>query len=241
MLKNMFSWDTVLLKRLCLTNFMNFYGEHQFQFKDGFNLVVGPGTSGKTNLANAFKFAVLGQTEFPHCNLINLQHRQECSEKAQKAFCQVEATIQHNGREHFVKSKLSVTGEDKIRQSTFVPLELDNIITPRNFKLIYLEPLDLEKSVSEEKRESSVSERMVDAVSYLLGINVKVEIKMAIIDGVLALLTGTKAENFLSLIRGIGLDQTIFMVKYSDQAGPLMKEPKRKEKLSQLSVSVNPS
>jgi len=216
----------MLLKRLRLTNFMNFYGEHQFQFKDGFNLVMGPGTSGKTNLSNAFKFAALGQTEFPHSNLINLQHRQECLENAQKAFCQVEATIQHEGREHLVKSKLSLTGEDKIRQSTFVPLELDNIITPRKFKLIYLEPLDLEKRVSEEKRASSVSERMVDAVSYFLGINVKVKIKMAIIDGVLALLTRTNSENLISLVRGMDLDQTIFMVKYSDQAGPLMKDPK---------------
>jgi len=180
---------------------MSFYGEHQFQFKDGFNLILGSGGSGKTNLARALKFAVLGQTEYLYSNLINHQHRQECSENAQKAFCQVGASIQYKGREYLVKSEFSLTGEDEIRRSTFVPLGLDKIITPRNFKLIYLEPLDLEKSVNEEKKESAVSERMVDAVSHLLGINVKLEIKMAIIDGVLALLTETKTENFLSFIR----------------------------------------
>jgi energy-coupling factor transporter ATP-binding protein EcfA2 len=202
---------------------MNFYGEHQFQFKGGFNLVLGSGGSGKTNLANAFKFAVLGQTEFPHDDLINLQHRQECLEKRRRAFCRVEAAVQHRGRGYLVKSELSLTGEGEIRQSTSVPLELDKIMTPKNFNLIYLES-NLEKSVSEEKSKSPVSERTKDKAAKLLGMNVKLGIKMGIIDGVPGLLTGKNTEDFLNFVRTVGLDQTIFMVKYRDQAGPLMKK-----------------
>jgi len=107
-----------------------------------------------------------------------------------------------------------------------MPLELDNIIASGNFKLICLSPLDIERMVSEEKRESAISERITDGVSQYLSANIKLGIKMAILDDVLPMLTGTEIENFLNFVRGMNLDQVIFTSKYPDQASSLMRDPK---------------
>jgi len=88
----------MMLKKISLTNFASFYGEHTFQFEAGINFIEGPGASGKTNLAGALGFAVFGRWErhftryrCPRAALVNHVHREE----SENPFCEVNTDLEH--------------------------------------------------------------------------------------------------------------------------------------------------
>lgn len=213
----------MIIKNVCLVNWMNFYHEHCFEFKRGFNLVIGSGMSGKTNLTRALKFAFLGQTDVRRSDLINHAHKQESLKENGNAFCKVEVTVELNGRTYIAKSELFLTSDGVIIQTTSVPSQIDSLMTPKNFMLIYLEPINLYevKCIVEQR---TFSERLIDAMEKRLSENSKKGLKIAIFDNVFGLLPKIKAEEFLKFIKKMSLEQAIFMEKLLEQSNPLIKD-----------------
>ena len=214
----------MLLKKLRLTNFGCFFGEWEFHFKEGFNLVLGPGGTGKTILVNAFKFAVLRQTELPIADLINSQHKEQCLGKGCRVFGGAEATVQYEGKEYLAKNEVSLNEKGEIAQSSLVPLKLAEILTPTRFECLHLTPrLDWETEV---RTEEAISKRLTFAIAKRLLTNIRLGLRMAIIEDVLGFMTGKEREDLIVLIRKMNLDQVIFLTKYADQAVSLIDELK---------------
>jgi len=203
----------MIVGKIFINNFASFYGKHILQLEEGVNFVAGPGGSGKTNLARAFMFAVLGYSDIPKKCLINIEHSRECSEKSKNPFCQVEVDIRYKDRDYHVQSSLSLIEEKELIQSTKIDPDIDEIITPQTYKYIYLNPLNLEL----ENTDESTATRTIRSVIKHLSLNVKSGIKMAILDGVLESLTVGYTEKLLSLINELGLEQLTIMVKYLDR------------------------
>jgi hypothetical protein len=199
----------MLIKKMILNNFMCFYGEHVLELKEGMNLVEGPCGTGKTNLARAFEFAVLGETDVARDRLINYQHRRDCLEKKENPSCKVEVELQHNDKAYLVHSELVET-EKEIKYSSAVPLDISSTLTPEAFRHTYLDELSLE----EGDRTVSSAARRILGIFYHINLNIKSGVKMVILDGVLGRLSNESREHMFALIKNLGLEQTIIMEKY---------------------------
>jgi len=173
----------------------------------------GPGGSGKTNLARAFMFAVLGYSDTPKKNLINYKHCRECSEKSENPFCLVEVEMRHEDRDYHAQRNLCLIGEKELIESTKIDLDFDKIITSKAWKHIYLNPLSLEL----ENTNESTAARITRSVIKYLSLNVKSGVKMAILDDILRCLDEDHREKLLSLISELALEQLIITVRYLDQ------------------------
>ena len=201
----------MIIKKILLNNFTNFYGKHVLELQEGMNLIVGSGGSGKTNLAKAFRFAVLGYSDFPKCDLINFQHRQECLEGGEDSFCRVEIEMQRKGEDYLIQGELSLIGNKKIRQFLTVDSEIDNVITSKTFKFIYFDPSSAFERQCNNNLPRAV--HMTQTICERLKLNLRLNIRMAFLDGVLPLLSEEHGKNLLNHIVSSGLEQTIIMEK----------------------------
>jgi chromosome segregation ATPase len=61
----------MMIRKIVLTDFVSFYGRQTLRFDKGMNYIIGLGGSGKTNMARALQFALLGYSDLPKKNLIN--------------------------------------------------------------------------------------------------------------------------------------------------------------------------
>ena len=119
----------LLLKRIALSNFTNFHGRHELKLQSGFNLIYGPGGSGKTNLGRAFRFAILGDSDLPLKSLINCTHAQECQKTSEDPSCQVEVEILQEKRSYLFKRTRSLLGNGQMQQIGTSDLDLDRFFT----------------------------------------------------------------------------------------------------------------
>lgn len=196
----------MFLKRINLTNFMSFYGKHELQLQKGLNVILGPCGSGKTNLARALRFALLGNADVPRSKLINSKHKKE----AESPFCEVEVKIEHKGRGYFIQDSLCLTEEKKVQQVLKVDPEIDGLITSESFKHIYLNPLILGEFEEADKNYSHET-RIIRQIVKHLDLNLKAEIGTAIIDGPDEHLTSDGREKLLSSIDKLAMEQLIVM------------------------------
>lgn len=203
----------MMIKKIVLSNSASFYGKHVLRLEEGLNFVVGPGGSGKTNLARAFMFAVLGYSDVPKKDLINYKHCRECSEKYENPFCLVEVEMRQEDRDYLIQGGLSLNEGKELIQSLKIDSDLDRIVTSETWKLIHLN----ERLVFEEDRNYSHTTRTTPSVIKHLSRNIKSCIKMAILDGILDSLAVGYREKLLSAINELGLEQLTIMVKYLDQ------------------------
>jgi|GEM_PF-4297506 len=201
--------QVVIVKKILLENITSFYGKHALHLQDGINFIIGPGGSGKTNVARALEFAFLGYASVPRKKLFNFRHTRENLEKSQKPFCQVEVEIQHENRNYIIRSGLSMIGEKEITESLTIPPEIDSVITDKTFQHVYLSPLTLDST--EEDGTHSTATRITRSVINHLMLNLKAGIKMAILDGILEQLSHKYSEQLLGVISQIALEQTIII------------------------------
>jgi len=208
----------MFLKSVEVTNFLSFKGKHQFQFQERLNYVFGSGGTGKTNLARALEFAVLGKaTHYFPSQLINDGYKEECEKKGERPFCIIEAVFKHEGEEYSVRRKLSLLEENKTKQSATVPSEISKAITRENFRYLHLDWRTLE---FEQDHVSSTSTRVKEVVLKHLERNVELGIRLAILDGLFSYFDRTAAEELLSQVNSMDLDQVIIMQKYADFVAP---------------------
>lgn len=199
----------MIIKRMVLRNFKKFYGTYEVEFQKGMNVVVGPGLSGKTTLAMAFKFAALGQTDTPRNKLVNGDHKLQCKEAPS---CRVEVEIDLNGRPCFIQRELSLS-ENEIRESLRLDADIDEIITPEAFENIYLGPLNpifAFKGNTDLSTAAYITEKICDHIKQ----KVEPNIKMVFLDGLFARLTSELGKKVLDYIVNSKLEQTIIMDKW---------------------------
>lgn len=199
----------MILKRMVLRNFLSFYGMRALEFKRGLSFVVGSCGSGKTSLARAFRFAILGRSDIPRGLLINLEHKRDCLKRRKNATCSVKVELEHNNRNHIVaQSGISLVEGKKIRQHMTADLRIDEIFNLESLKHVYLNPMS---PGFEEVRSFSSATRLTHTVIRHLNRNLRADIKFAILDGVLQQLDGSNREKLLSSICDMELDQLILM------------------------------
>jgi len=186
----------MILKKIRLNNFMSFYGNHALQLGKGLNFIVGPGGSGKTNLARAFKFAVLGHINSSRIYRINRKHREDSKNPG----CLVEVEVEDQGKKYLAHSSLSVVGQ-KLKQSSKIDLRIDETITSVDFKRLYIDV------------ESYAPQRSADVIIKHLRSNSEGGPRMVILDGGITNLVGEPRE-LLDRIEGISMEQVIIMEKY---------------------------
>jgi len=186
----------MILKKIRLNNFMSFYGNHVLQLDKGLNFIVGPGGSGKTNLARAFKFAVLGHINSSRIYRINRNHREESKNPG----CLVEVEVEDQGKKYLAHSSLSLVRQ-KLKQSSKIDLRIDETITSGDFRRLYINV------------ESYAPPHSSDATIKHLRSNSEGGPRMAILDGGITNLAGEPRE-LLDRIEGISMEQVIVMEKY---------------------------
>jgi len=198
----------MIISKIRMKNFTSFYGEHVLTLQKGVNFIEGHCGTGRTNLARAFRFAVLGSSDVPRRKLIHFRHMQECKESFTDPFCEAEVEIGHEGKAHNCQSRLSLVGNE-MRQTTVVDSDIDDIITSESFKLIYLDPLKLE--IEEENRHESLGIRIFNATMKHLEMNLEAGIGITLLDRITEHLTLEYEERLLKFIDGLGLDQVIIL------------------------------
>ncbi len=203
----------MIIKKMSVTNFANFQGKHVFDLQKGLNIIAGPGMSGKTNLVNAFKFAVLGQICRPRNELINRQHRQECLEKSESPFCRVEIEIKHKGFDYLVQGELSLVSGKKISQSRTSDLEIEQIITSEIFKQLYIHSLSSIFRVGRSPNLSTAEYMMQTTIKHLQ-LKVEPNIKTVILDGIFSHMGSERKKMLMDYIVSSRLEQTIILEKY---------------------------
>jgi hypothetical protein len=191
-----------------MKNFTSFYGEHVLTLQKGVSFIEGHCGTGRTNLARAFRFAVLGSSDVPRRSLIHFRHMRECKESLTDPFCEAEVEIGHEGKAHNCQSRLSLVGNE-VRQTTVVDSDIDDIITSESFKLIYLDPFKLE--IEEENRLESLGIRTFNATMKHLEMNLEAGIGIAFLDRITEHLTVKYEEKLLKFIDGLALDQVIIL------------------------------
>lgn len=203
----------MIIKKISVNNFANFQGKPVFELQKGLNIILGPGMSGKTNLVNALKFAVLGQICRPRNELINIQHKQECLEKSENPFCRVEIEIQHKSVDYLVQSELSLVKGKKISQSWISDLKIDQIITSERFKQLYFHSLS---SIFRVGRPTNLStgEWLMQTTIKHLQLKVEPNIKTVILDAIFANLDSENKKMLMDYIVNSKLEQTIILEKY---------------------------
>lgn len=202
----------MIIKRMVVDNFTSFYGKHRIQLDRGLNVILGPAGSGKTNLARAFAFAVLGHTDIflgyrgiPRSRLINSRH----GRKSKAPLCHVKVEVEHEGKEYVGQNTLSLD-EGKMKQSLIVDSVIDEIITSRTFKHVYLDPIILEE-YEERHKNLSHGVRMTQQIIKHLNLNLKAGIRMAILDGPDMHLALDHRGKLLKLILELPMEQVILM------------------------------
>ena len=201
----------MLLKCIRLTNFMSFYDKQILQLQRGLNLVVGPGMSGKTNLARAFCFAVTGHTDpiTPLNQLINRRHRKETPTPS----CRVEVEINHAGKKWLAQNSLSSVGE-RIMQSSAVDADMDEINISKKLRHIIIDPERYLDKLEKKYKNCSVATRWTRVISQQFNLNFDAGIKMAILDGVFEFLDDDHREEILNLIGELPLEQVTILTKW---------------------------
>lgn len=90
-----------------VVGYMFQYAEAEFEFSPGINIIVGPNGSGKTNLLNCIKFALIGVLPFKKDQCLNVTFAHEVPD------AWVEMTFHHFG-EHFIKRSLTRSSKTEI-------------------------------------------------------------------------------------------------------------------------------
>jgi endonuclease V-like protein UPF0215 family len=208
----------MIIREIFVENFLNFKGKHEFKFQKGVNYVFGAGMAGKSNLVNSVQFAILGLTgRHSTSSLINFEHKRECKDRDETCFCKVEVIIEHQSRSYCVRRSLSMNGKGEHNHYAIVPPEIAEIITAENFKYFHIDELASAISLRvEEHPNYSSADRMKTAIIACLKTNIKLGLRIVVLDGILACFHNVAARDFMHEIRRMGMDQVIIMDKQTD-------------------------
>jgi hypothetical protein len=210
----------MIIRKIVLENFLNFKGKHEFKFQEGLNYVFGADMTGKSNLVNSVQFAVLGLTDrYSTSSLINFEHKQECKGK-DETYCNVEVIIEHQDRSYSVRRSLSMNGKGERNHYANVPSEIAEIITAENFKYFHIDapnlPIGDYHFPIEEYPNFSTADRLKTAIIGFLKTNIRLGLRAAFLDGIMACFPKVDARDFMHEICRMGLDQVIIMDKRHD-------------------------
>jgi AAA15 family ATPase/GTPase len=203
----------MFVRKLILYNFVSFCGKHVLWLHKGLNFVVGPSGSGKSNVVRAIRFAVLGHADFPRNRLVNSEYRRDCLKKGENPFCQVEVKMKHKNRGYVARSRLSLIGDNKIKQNATVDSVVDNMFAHKIFSHVFLNPMNLD----EGKGNNSAATRIAQSALKHLSLNVKADINMAILDSIFEYFPRAYANEFLSNIRVLAMEQYIILGNWIPQ------------------------
>jgi len=174
----------MIIEEIRLNNFMSYYGKHVLQLEKGINYITGHCGSGRTNLAKALLFAVLGSREFKREDIVNVFHMKECREAGKEVSCEAEATLKIDAKTYVCRNKLSINEKDQIEQHASLPLAVDRFISPGNYELIYIDGLSLSEQADRKRkpRSAPLCAGIWKALLERLASNMEADIKMAILD-----------------------------------------------------------
>jgi hypothetical protein len=208
----------MMVRKIVVENFLNFKGKHEFEFQEGLNYVFGAGMAGKSNLVNGVQFAVLGLTDsYSTSSLVNFEHKRECKDRDETYFCKVEVIIEHQDRSYCVRRSLSMNGKGERNHYANVPSEIAAIITAENFKYIHIDELASAISLRVKVNpNSSSADRMKTAIIACLKTNIRLGLRMVVLDGIMACFHNVAARDFMHEISRMGMDQVIIMDKHHD-------------------------
>lgn len=201
----------MIIQELRLNNFMSYYGKHVLRLQGGINFIVGSCGSGRTNLARAIQFAVLGSFEFQRKSLINFFHRRECHETGGYPFCEVEVNLEIDGTEYLCRSRVEIDEKTQIEASSYLSLEVDHIINPESYELIYLSRHSLFDEAEREHHNDRISDGLRDALFRRLNLNIAAGIKTAILDQVFDHFTYEQRKKIRLSLAELPMEQLIII------------------------------
>jgi hypothetical protein len=197
----------LIIHEIILNNFLSYYGKHVLKLKAGVNYIIGSCGSRRTNLVRAFQFAVLGYCDIPKRTLFNYFHIEDMREKNKTAFCEVETKLLHQDRVYVCKSSMHLDIEGRIKQKTTISEEIDKIINSKDFEFIYLNSLKMK--YREEDTNESGSIRIWNAVLEYLAENMRLYIRLAILDQVMDHFDHATTERMQNCISRLPFEQII--------------------------------
>jgi hypothetical protein len=197
----------LIIQKIILNNFTSYYGKHVLRLKEGVNYICGSCGSGRTNLARAFQFAVLGYCDLPKTSLFNHFHKEDMKIKNNTAFCEVKLKLLHHDKIYVCKSSMRLNIEGRIRQNTTISSGIDEIITSREIGFIYLDLLNIR--YREEDANESGSKKLWNAVLEYLAENMRLDIRLAILDQVMYHFDYLTTERMQNCISRLPFDQVI--------------------------------
>jgi hypothetical protein len=199
----------LIIHEITLNNFTSYYGKHVIKLEPGVNYIVGSCGSGRTNIARAFQFAVLGYCDYPKITLVNHFHKEDMREENKTAFCEVEAKILHENRIYICKSSLQLNTKGRIKQTTTINSEIDKTIESQNFGLIYLNPLKMRCRKKDVNELGSV--KIWNALWGYLAENRRLNLGLVILDQVMYHFDYATTERMQNCLSKLPFDQIILI------------------------------
>lgn len=199
----------MIIREIRLNNFMSYYGKHVIRLRKGLNFILGSCGSGRTNLARAFSFAILGFTDVSKSILINLMHVSETLHEDGNPFCEVEVDFLDGTQIYTCKGRLELAQDGSTYvQSGHTPVRVAEIFTLENSKLTYLNALSMEIP---EDEDASFKTRIEHALLSHLKKNIEAGVRIAFLDRVFDHFTPAEEEILLNYLAKSGMEQLVFL------------------------------
>ena len=196
--------DVYYLAELRVRDFTSYRGIHSFLFFRGFNIILGSGGSGKTNLVRSLEFALFGRTRGQSDrSLINDSHRGDCERRGVILRCEVSAVFRGDGKDLTVKRRL-LDGHDGLKQVVVSDSDLLGRFSVGGFERMVFKEQDIEPLGG-----LSTSESTLIIVLNALARNIDDGIGMVFLDGVFGRLANEAKVELLARLKELGLEQII--------------------------------
>lgn len=201
----------MFLKELKIKDFKSFYGEHNFSFNKGINVITGGCGVGKTNLCKAIEFALFGAIGFAsqeYNRIINMKRIEEADRKCDWIGCEVDLLFEDNYGEYRINRTFSPFMENEVNERLTYSTLSPKINSLEYYEYVYIEDLSNYLEINSAK---SLGYSMIECLSNIINQNICNDIGLLLLDAALARFSSDYREKALNLLEESALDQIILL------------------------------